>query len=64
MLDPINDIENEDYSEVEVCHHCRELIHPGKETEFNGWFWHHMCLPLSVINGREQEARDNERIGK
>jgi hypothetical protein len=63
-LDPINDPENEDMSEVEVCRGCRELIEPGTEREFNDWFFHSRCLPVSVIEGREMEARDAERDGK
>ena len=45
-LDPINDPDNSDYSEVEVCHHCQELIYPGSEHHYDGWFWHHQCLPI------------------
>ena len=63
-LDPPYDPDDEDLSEVPACHHCRDLITPGKEIEFNGWQWCANCVPLHVLEGREQEARDNERLGK
>ena len=43
--DPINDIENSDCSEVQCCRHCRELIEPGTEVPYNGWWWHSHCVP-------------------
>lgn len=63
-LDPINDPENEDYSEVACCHWCRRLIEPGAEQHHNGWEWHTDCLPMHVIYGREDEQRAAERAGK
>jgi len=45
IIDPINDIENSDCSEVECCRHCRELIEPGTEVPYNGWWWHNCCVP-------------------
>lgn len=61
ILDPINEIENSDASEVECCRHCHELIEPGREVPWNGWFWHYNCAPSHVIYGIEQEQRDAER---
>ena len=58
--DPINDLENSDDSDVECCRHCRELIVPGTEIEFNGWWWHSGCVPSHVLHGIEQEARHDE----
>ncbi len=59
--DPINFLENSDDTEVRFCRHCRSLIEPGHEQEWNGWSWHYNCLPTHVHVGREQEARDDER---
>ena len=53
IIDPINAIENSDMSEVECCHACRELIEPGTDIEWNGWFWHADCVPSHVLFGRE-----------
>jgi len=64
ILDPINDPFNEDYSEIECCRACRELIEPGTEHEFNEWFYHSRCLPLSVVEGREQASRDDVAVNK
>jgi len=63
-LDPINDPDNEDYSEVACCRGCRELIEPGTEVEGNGWEWHSRCLPVAISEGREQASRDDVRAGK
>jgi len=60
-LDPINDPDNEDLSEVECCRHCRELIEPGTEVEFNGWSFHANCLPMSVVEGRMYALAADER---
>ena len=60
IIDPINDPDNADLSEVECCRHCRELIEPGCDQEWNGYFWHADCLPAHVYFGREQAARDDE----
>ena len=62
--DPRNDPANEDLSEVEVCRHCRELIEPGTEIDWNGWYWHSNCVPSYVLCGLELEARRDERGGK
>lgn len=43
-----------------VCRGCREFV-SGTPVEFNGWDWCADCLPLSVVAGREQEARADER---
>ena len=48
ITDPINDPDNADLSEVECCRHCRELIEPGCDQEWNGYFWHADCLPAQV----------------
>ena len=64
MHDPINAIENADISEVESCRHCRELIAPGRDIEWNGWFWHRDCVPSHVLFGIEQELRDDTARGK
>jgi len=48
-LDPINDPENEDMSEVEICRHCTKPIRPGAEIRWNGWCWHVYCVPLSAL---------------
>jgi hypothetical protein len=61
ILDPINDLENSDDSEVEVCRHCREWIEPGAALEWNGWFWHHGCVPSHVLHGLEEAARHDDR---
>ena len=63
-LNPDDALENSDASEVECCRHCRELIEPGREVEYNGWFWHRLCVPSHVLFGREQAARDDEARGK
>jgi len=62
--DPINALENSDDSEVECCRHCRALIAPGTDIEWNGWFWHSDCVPSHVLFGREQELRDDTARGK
>ena len=64
MVDPINDPENSDWSEVECCHWCHQPIEPGTEREGNGWFWHINCIPLDLVEGRMVELRDAERAGK
>ena len=64
ITDPINDPENEDYSEVESCRHCCRLIEPGTETPFNGWFYHSHCAPAPVQYALEQEQRAAEAAGK
>ena len=63
-LEPPYDPDTEDLSEVACCRHCRELIEPGTEVEWNGYDWHRYCAPIHVIEGREQEARDAEAQGK
>lgn len=62
--EPRYDPTAEDLSEVEVCRGCRELIEPGTEDYFNDWAWHHRCLPVAVIEGRERESRDDMARGK
>ena len=64
MDDPINAIENSDMSEVHACRHCKDLIIPGKEIEWNGWMWCAYCVPMHVLAGREEEARANEAQNK
>ena len=63
-LDPINDPDNEDYSEVACCRACRELIEPGTEVDWNDWSWHLRCVPAHVLEGRERAARQDMRAGK
>lgn len=46
-----------------VCRGCREFV-TGVPVEWNGWQWDADCVPAHVTEGREQEARDNERAGK
>jgi len=53
--DPINDPENEDMSEVEMCRHCVRPIRPGEELLWNGWSWHSYCAPLHVLWERDEE---------
>jgi len=64
VIDPINDIDNEDWSEVACCRGCRELIEPGTEVDFNDWFWHSRCVPFHAVEGREQEHRADEAANK
>jgi len=45
LLDPINDPANEDLTDVESCHQCGDLIYPGKEQRYEGWYYHHQCQP-------------------
>jgi len=56
---PLNRPPVRDYR-LAVCHWCHELIAPKAEREFNGWDYHADCLPLSVIEGQEAEARADE----
>jgi hypothetical protein len=60
ITDPIDVLENSDSSEVECCHACRELIEPGTDVDWNGWFWHADCVPSHVLFGLEQAAREDE----
>lgn len=43
--DPINDPENADLSEAEVCQHCHALIRPGEETCQGDRCYHVACAP-------------------
>jgi len=62
--EPGYDPADEDWSEVACCRHCRELIEPGTEVDWNDWFWHMNCVPSHVLYGREAEQRADERAGK
>ena len=51
-------------SGVTFCRACRQPIDDDGPHEWNGWDWHGDCQPLHVIEGREQEARDDEARDK
>jgi hypothetical protein len=61
VIDPVNEIENEDGSEVCVCRHCRTLIEPGRELIWNGWTWCRFCAPLHVLHGDDRQRPATER---
>jgi hypothetical protein len=46
---------------VSFCRSCSQPIEDDGPHEWNGWDWHGDCQPLHVIEGREQEARADER---